>query len=119
MTNTALTIVLPNRAVSAPASIARSKSSNKLWRASAAPFMCVMRSYITASSSNPWRPRAPFRRRIGRSARRVPVIFSAHGVPKSVPAEASRRGLTFFDATCPLVSKVHLEPSATTGPATM
>ena len=39
----------------------------------------------------------------------VPVIFSAHGVPKSVPAEASRRGLTFFDATCPLVSKVHLE----------
>lgn len=37
----------------------------------------------------------------------VPVIFSAHGVPKSVPAEASRRGLEFLDATCPLVSKVH------------
>jgi len=37
----------------------------------------------------------------------VPVIFSAHGVPKSVPAEASRRGLNFLDATCPLVSKVH------------
>jgi len=37
------------------------------------------------------------------------VIFSAHGVPKSVPAEASRRGLRFIDATCPLVSKVHRE----------
>jgi 4-hydroxy-3-methylbut-2-enyl diphosphate reductase len=37
------------------------------------------------------------------------VVFSAHGVPKSVPAEASRRGLSYFDATCPLVSKVHRE----------
>jgi 4-hydroxy-3-methylbut-2-en-1-yl diphosphate reductase len=37
----------------------------------------------------------------------VPVIFSAHGVPKSVPAAASARGLEFLDATCPLVSKVH------------
>ncbi len=37
----------------------------------------------------------------------VPVVFSAHGVPKSVPAEAEDRGLTYFDATCPLVSKVH------------
>lgn len=37
----------------------------------------------------------------------VPVIFSAHGVPKSVPAEAERRDLTYVDATCPLVSKVH------------
>ena len=36
-----------------------------------------------------------------------PVVFSAHGVPKSVPAEASSRGLTYVDATCPLVSKVH------------
>lgn len=35
------------------------------------------------------------------------VIFSAHGVPKSVPAEAERRGLNYLDATCPLVSKVH------------
>jgi 4-hydroxy-3-methylbut-2-enyl diphosphate reductase len=35
------------------------------------------------------------------------VIFSAHGVPKSVPAEAKRRRLAFADATCPLVSKVH------------
>jgi 4-hydroxy-3-methylbut-2-enyl diphosphate reductase len=39
----------------------------------------------------------------------VPVIFSAHGVPKSVPAEASERGLEWLDATCPLVSKVHRE----------
>ena len=36
-----------------------------------------------------------------------PVVFSAHGVPKSVPAEAQNRGLAFVDATCPLVSKVH------------
>lgn len=38
-----------------------------------------------------------------------PVIFSAHGVPKSVPAEAARREMLFVDATCPLVSKVHIE----------
>ena len=37
----------------------------------------------------------------------VPVIFSAHGVPKAVPAAASSRGLEWLDATCPLVSKVH------------
>ncbi len=37
----------------------------------------------------------------------APVIFSAHGVPKSVPASASERGLDWLDATCPLVSKVH------------
>lgn len=37
----------------------------------------------------------------------VPVIFSAHGVPKAVPAAATQRGLEWLDATCPLVSKVH------------
>lgn len=37
------------------------------------------------------------------------VIFSAHGVPKSVPAEAKRRQLFYLNATCPLVSKVHVE----------
>jgi 4-hydroxy-3-methylbut-2-enyl diphosphate reductase len=37
----------------------------------------------------------------------VPVVFSAHGVPKSVPATAEARGLSYLDATCPLVSKVH------------
>ena len=37
------------------------------------------------------------------------VVFSAHGVPKSVPAEARRRNLSYLDATCPLVSKVHRE----------
>jgi 4-hydroxy-3-methylbut-2-enyl diphosphate reductase len=37
----------------------------------------------------------------------VPVIFSAHGVPKVVPATAEQRGLNWLDATCPLVSKVH------------
>ena len=39
----------------------------------------------------------------------APVVFSAHGVPKTVPAEARRRKLVYFDATCPLVSKVHRE----------
>ncbi|MEL7045764.1 MAG: 4-hydroxy-3-methylbut-2-enyl diphosphate reductase, partial [Pseudomonadota bacterium] len=38
-----------------------------------------------------------------------PVIFSAHGVPKAVPAEAARREMLYVDATCPLVSKVHIE----------
>lgn len=38
-----------------------------------------------------------------------PVIFSAHGVPKAVPAEAERRQMLYVDATCPLVSKVHIE----------
>ena len=37
----------------------------------------------------------------------APVVFSAHGVPKAVPAEATTRGLDWLDATCPLVSKVH------------
>jgi len=39
----------------------------------------------------------------------APVVFSAHGVPKAVPAEATRRNLFYLDATCPLVSKVHRE----------
>ena len=38
-----------------------------------------------------------------------PVVFSAHGVPKSVPAAAKRRNMIYLDATCPLVSKVHIE----------
>ncbi|WP_420011837.1 4-hydroxy-3-methylbut-2-enyl diphosphate reductase [Tateyamaria sp.] len=38
-----------------------------------------------------------------------PVIFSAHGVPKSVPAKAAAREMVYVDATCPLVSKVHIE----------
>lgn len=37
----------------------------------------------------------------------VPVVFSAHGVPKAVPHKAEERGLEYLDATCPLVSKVH------------
>ncbi|OLP54448.1 4-hydroxy-3-methylbut-2-enyl diphosphate reductase [Rhizobium rhizosphaerae] len=39
--------------------------------------------------------------------RKQPVVFSAHGVPKSVPADAESRNLFYLDATCPLVSKVH------------
>ncbi|MFP7672006.1 4-hydroxy-3-methylbut-2-enyl diphosphate reductase [Marivita sp. S0852] len=38
-----------------------------------------------------------------------PVIFSAHGVPKAVPAAAAKRKMIYVDATCPLVSKVHIE----------
>jgi len=38
-----------------------------------------------------------------------PVVFSAHGVPKRVPAEAAKREMLYVDATCPLVSKVHVE----------
>ena len=38
-----------------------------------------------------------------------PVVFSAHGVPKSVPQEAARREMIYVDATCPLVSKVHVD----------
>lgn len=38
-----------------------------------------------------------------------PVVFSAHGVPKSVPAKAKTRNMIYLDATCPLVSKVHIE----------
>ena len=44
-----------------------------------------------------------------------PVIFSAHGVPKSVPAEAENRNMIFVDATCPLVSKVHIEAERHSG----
>ncbi|MEQ1901570.1 MAG: 4-hydroxy-3-methylbut-2-enyl diphosphate reductase [Devosia sp.] len=39
----------------------------------------------------------------------APVVFSAHGVPKAVPADAKARQMFFLDATCPLVSKVHIE----------
>ena len=44
-----------------------------------------------------------------------PVIFSAHGVPKAVPAEAARRQMVYVDATCPLVSKVHVEAERHSG----
>lgn len=42
----------------------------------------------------------------------VPVVFSAHGVPKAVPRAADARGLAYLDATCPLVTKVHREAEA-------
>ncbi|PIE13695.1 MAG: 4-hydroxy-3-methylbut-2-enyl diphosphate reductase [Rhodobacterales bacterium] len=44
-----------------------------------------------------------------------PVIFSAHGVAKVVPAEAERRNMVYVDATCPLVSKVHIEAERHSG----
>ncbi|AXC49443.1 4-hydroxy-3-methylbut-2-enyl diphosphate reductase [Paracoccus suum] len=52
---------------------------------------------------------AVFIEELGEAPDDRPVIFSAHGVPKSVPAEARRRNLVHVDATCPLVSKVHME----------
>jgi 4-hydroxy-3-methylbut-2-enyl diphosphate reductase len=45
----------------------------------------------------------------------VPVVFSAHGVPKAVPAKAQERGLNYLDATCPLVSKVHRQAERLVG----
>jgi 4-hydroxy-3-methylbut-2-en-1-yl diphosphate reductase len=45
----------------------------------------------------------------------APVVFSAHGVPKSVPADAESRGLAYLDATCPLVSKVHRQAERLVG----
>lgn len=43
------------------------------------------------------------------------LVFSAHGVPKSVEEEAARRGFRVFDATCPLVTKVHREVARDAG----
>jgi 4-hydroxy-3-methylbut-2-en-1-yl diphosphate reductase len=45
----------------------------------------------------------------------APVVFSAHGVPKAVPNKATERGLTWLDATCPLVSKVHRQAERLAG----
>ena len=52
---------------------------------------------------------AVFVRELDEAPEDRPVVFSAHGVPKSVPAEAKRRNMLYVDATCPLVSKVHRE----------
>jgi 4-hydroxy-3-methylbut-2-en-1-yl diphosphate reductase len=57
-----------------------------------------------------WRPRArSSSRNSTRSRTTAPVIFSAHGVPKAVPARPSAATCSMLDATCPLVSKVHRE----------
>ncbi len=79
------------------------------------PSMCAMRSFTTDSSSI-LRPKAPslWRNWTRSQIPMQPVIFSAHGVPKSVPAAAKQRNMFYLDATCPLVSKVHVEASATT-----
>jgi 4-hydroxy-3-methylbut-2-enyl diphosphate reductase len=52
---------------------------------------------------------AVFVKELGQVPEGAPVVFSAHGVPKSVPAHARERRLNALDATCPLVSKVHVE----------
>ena len=99
------------RAASAPASTAPSRSSSgarELWRAGLCP---------PRDRPQPLRGRGPARPRARSSSRSStrcptdrPVVFSAHGVPKSVPAEAERAATcSTLDATCPLVSKVHRE----------
>ena len=55
---------------------------------------------------------AIFVRELDEVPENMPVIFSAHGVPKDVPQEAQRRNMIYIDATCPLVSKVHHEAEA-------
>ena len=100
----------PGRAAFAPASTARSASSRRRSSATARRSTCATRSSTTASSSNSSKPRARCSSTSSTRCRTTAqVVFSAHGVPKSVPAEAQRRNLTYFDATCPLVSKVHRE----------
>ncbi len=79
-------------------------------RGTARRSMCATRSSTTATWSRGWSARARCSSRSWtRCPRQRPVVFSAHGVPKSVPAEAERRKLFYLDATCPLVSKVHRE----------
>ena len=73
--------------------------------------MSATRSCTTATSSRACRSSARCSsrncREIPPEHRACPVVFSAHGVPKSVPADAEARNLFYLDATCPLVSKVH------------
>jgi 4-hydroxy-3-methylbut-2-enyl diphosphate reductase len=74
------------------------------------PSTCATRSCTTPMWSTTSRPRA---RSSSRSSSDVPpgatLVFSAHGVSKAVQAEAAARGFQVFDATCPLVTKVHVE----------
>ena len=100
----------PPRAASAPASTAPSRSSSWRSSSSARRSMSATRSSTTASSSTACKAKgAVFVEELDEVPDRRPVIFSAHGVPKSVPAEAQTRDLFYLDATCPLVSKVHAE----------
>ncbi len=100
----------PTRGDSAPASIAPSTSSSAPSRCSARLSTCATKWCTTCTSSSGCGRWAPCS---STSSHQVPdgatVIFSAHGVPAAVENEAGRRGLTVFDATCPLVTKVHME----------
>ena len=72
--------------------------------------MCATRSCITKFVVDDLRAKgAIFVEELSECPTDRPVIFSAHGVPKSVPAEAAEREMIYVDATCPLVSKVHIE----------
>ena len=103
--------IWPPRAVFAPVWTAPSRSSS--WRSpnTARPSMCAMKSSITAMWWRASRPRAPSSSKNWTKSRipARPIVFSAHGVPKAVPDAAGPRNLFVLDATCPLVSKVHVE----------
>ena len=100
-----------SRAASVPGWIAPSTSSSARWNCMARRSTCAMRSSTTAMW---WKTCAP-RARCSSTSSRTPagaiVVFSAHGVSQAVRAEADARGLQVFDATCPLVTKVHIEVS--------
>ena len=71
--------------------------------------MCARKSSITAMSSTTSRAGAIFVEELSEVPEGARVIFSAHGVSPAVRAEAKERRLQVIDATCPLVTKVHLE----------
>ena len=100
----------PIPAASAPVWTVRSRSSSARCRCSAHRSMCATRWCTTTTWSSAC---ATWARCSSRSWSEVPdgatVMFSAHGVSTAVEHEATRRGLQVFDATCPLVTKVHME----------
>jgi len=93
-----------------PESTGRSRSSRWPCRSSGRPSTCATRSSHNRHVVDTLKGKgAILWRSSTRSRNDAPVIFSAHGVPQSVPADAKARRLFYLDATCPLVSKVHAE----------
>lgn len=103
-------IKLANPVASALAWTGRLKSSTAPWKSSGRRFMCAMKSSTINSWSKTCGARgAIFVEELDQVPDDVIVIFSAHGVSQAVRTEAAGRGLKVFDATCPLVTKVHIE----------
>jgi hypothetical protein len=100
----------PSRAASAPASTAPSRSSSARCSASARPIYVrheiVHNTYVVNDLKAKG---AIFIEELAEVPPGATLIFSAHGVSKAVRAEAAHRGFQVFDATCPLVTKVHVE----------